>query len=800
MPTASPVGALKGFPKTGASKSSPKTISSAALTARPSVLIVLPTRELAQQVHGRLLGLTAGMAGDLLHAQDRSSERSSAYGSFCAYDKMEFGQLQKLQLSHANILVSTPGRCQWLVRERFVSLEKLRVLVVDEADAMQDRKNCVVGVRELMERGGLRRVGDGTHQSQVQGVVLASTSLPAKVRTQVLDRYFGQAEDVVVLEEGWAGRDKQAGAKGDRWSSSSGTLDDCQVEHGLEDSRTSDMRVSHQVYEVGEEYSGRTQAISALLDRFLGSVVRGGMDEEEDHILEVEDAFPDEQHNLEDVDSTSTFAGKNSTPATSTQRQCVLVAQDSEEADLFCTHPNLKDQWHAKALHSRLPHAKRETVLQEFRLGKILLLIVTDSSARGLDFGNHVGLVLSAHPPADAGTYAFRASLCARSGFGAAARKMLGKSIVLHSREEKVKFEQVRREWVAQGTSGGRNPSSSSRNIVRMALPSRSELHKTALDRLLADVLAVRPSAYEELLPVCEEWFSTSENVSAVDIATGGGQRPEDSDGFRMLCGVFAQLDPRIQSEACNEEEFLSTLSADSDAVGSSSSFRELGGSATSSLLGNMSGYTTLQVHDPKFVTLRTEERLQQWLLCFTDTERRTFVKRLNKKAAEVASRGRRGMAGKRGANFSSSGVSGKAVDHVAGKSKLRATTEEAKKLYLQTHLGMVMRSGGGWVFDLESKLATSLLNKQGDLCVTRVTVLPRVRPGVLKRRRLPWAKLKKLTDAGLARARAVRRRKKHVVLGRAEGSGDEREGGGSGKRDAGVVGGRELRERRRGG
>jgi len=89
--------------------------------ARPSALVLVPTRELAAQVTAELdliapcKGLTvAAVCGGLpLHAQAKRAAK-------------------------AHILVATPGRLEDLANRRLVDLSHVRLLVLDEADRMLD--------------------------------------------------------------------------------------------------------------------------------------------------------------------------------------------------------------------------------------------------------------------------------------------------------------------------------------------------------------------------------------------------------------------------------------------------------------------------------------------------------------------------------------------------------------------------------------------------------------------------------------------------------------------------------------
>jgi ATP-dependent RNA helicase RhlE len=89
--------------------------------ARPSGLVLVPTRELAAQVAAELG--TIAPACDLRVA--------------AVYGGVSIGSQAKASRD-AHILVATPGRLQDLVERRIVSLDGVRMLILDEADRMLD--------------------------------------------------------------------------------------------------------------------------------------------------------------------------------------------------------------------------------------------------------------------------------------------------------------------------------------------------------------------------------------------------------------------------------------------------------------------------------------------------------------------------------------------------------------------------------------------------------------------------------------------------------------------------------------
>jgi ATP-dependent RNA helicase RhlE len=88
---------------------------------RPSVLILVPTRELAVQVFEELDAV----------ARARGFRAAAVYGGVGI-------PAQAKAAARAHILVATPGRMEDLANRRLVSLADIRILVLDEADRMLD--------------------------------------------------------------------------------------------------------------------------------------------------------------------------------------------------------------------------------------------------------------------------------------------------------------------------------------------------------------------------------------------------------------------------------------------------------------------------------------------------------------------------------------------------------------------------------------------------------------------------------------------------------------------------------------
>ncbi|HLO33861.1 MAG TPA: DEAD/DEAH box helicase [Anaerolineales bacterium] len=88
----------------------------------PRALIVTPTRELAEQIYQVVRALSAGT----------KLRSATVYGGVTASRQI------KALKEGVEILVATPGRLLDLVQQRHAKLERIQVLVIDEADRMFD--------------------------------------------------------------------------------------------------------------------------------------------------------------------------------------------------------------------------------------------------------------------------------------------------------------------------------------------------------------------------------------------------------------------------------------------------------------------------------------------------------------------------------------------------------------------------------------------------------------------------------------------------------------------------------------
>jgi ATP-dependent RNA helicase RhlE len=148
--------------------------------ARPSGLVLVPTRELAAQVAAEL--------GTIAPAHDL--QVASVYGGVPISSQAKAAR-------EAHILVATPGRLQDLIERRAVSLEGVRILVLDEADRMLDM-GFQPQVDRIVARLPRRRQTmffSATLDGEVGELARAYTTNPSKFEAQLtIDQQQGEVD------------------------------------------------------------------------------------------------------------------------------------------------------------------------------------------------------------------------------------------------------------------------------------------------------------------------------------------------------------------------------------------------------------------------------------------------------------------------------------------------------------------------------------------------------------------------------------------------------------------------------
>ena len=132
----------------------------------PRALVLVPTRELARQVHDELAPLAAPLGLRLLAVYGGASMRT---------------QIQALRRG-TEAVIATPGRLTDLLRQGACSLDAVEVAVLDEADHMADM-GFLPAVTWLLDRlpaGGQRLLFSATLDNGVDAVVRRYLNDPAR--------------------------------------------------------------------------------------------------------------------------------------------------------------------------------------------------------------------------------------------------------------------------------------------------------------------------------------------------------------------------------------------------------------------------------------------------------------------------------------------------------------------------------------------------------------------------------------------------------------------------------------------
>ncbi len=138
--------------------------------ARPSALILVPTRELAQQVADEFAPLAAA----------KGLKVGVAYGG------VSIGA-QAAGAKKAQILVATPGRLEDLANRRAVDLSQVRILVLDEADRMLDMgfKPQVDKLVRRMPKNRQTMFFSATLDGEVGDLARSYTSSPSRFEAEM---------------------------------------------------------------------------------------------------------------------------------------------------------------------------------------------------------------------------------------------------------------------------------------------------------------------------------------------------------------------------------------------------------------------------------------------------------------------------------------------------------------------------------------------------------------------------------------------------------------------------------------
>jgi ATP-dependent RNA helicase RhlE len=147
---------------------------------KPSALVLVPTRELAQQVTDELRCV----------AKPKSLRIAAVYGGVPI-------KSQAAKAREAHVVVATPGRLEDLAQRRLLALDRIRILVLDEADRMLDMgfKPQVDRIARRLPRNWQTMFFSATLDGEVGELARAYTSSPSRFSAELpADRARGEIE------------------------------------------------------------------------------------------------------------------------------------------------------------------------------------------------------------------------------------------------------------------------------------------------------------------------------------------------------------------------------------------------------------------------------------------------------------------------------------------------------------------------------------------------------------------------------------------------------------------------------
>src|SRR3989344_2425789 len=155
---------------------------------KEQVLIVVPTRELAQQIDEELKGFSKGMR----------------IFSVCCVGGAPIGkQLRDLRYEN-QFIIGTPGRLKDLIERKAINLSRFKSVVLDEADRMLDMGfiNDMRYVMSLMSKPRHTLFFSATLNPVIEKLIGEFLNNPVRISVQTGDTAQNVEQDVVRLKQG----------------------------------------------------------------------------------------------------------------------------------------------------------------------------------------------------------------------------------------------------------------------------------------------------------------------------------------------------------------------------------------------------------------------------------------------------------------------------------------------------------------------------------------------------------------------------------------------------------------------
>lgn len=148
-----------------------------------NVLIVVPTRELATQIHAELMAFTRLM---------------SIFSVVCVGGASIVPQIKALRYQN-NFVIGTPGRLKDLINQKYIPLNKFNTVVLDEADRMLDMGfiDDIRFMMDLMPKPRHTLFFSATMSDEIKGLISKFLTNPVSISVKTRDTSLSIDQDVV---------------------------------------------------------------------------------------------------------------------------------------------------------------------------------------------------------------------------------------------------------------------------------------------------------------------------------------------------------------------------------------------------------------------------------------------------------------------------------------------------------------------------------------------------------------------------------------------------------------------------
>jgi len=155
---------------------------------KEKVLILAPTRELAQQIREELRGFSRGM---------------NMYSALCVGGAPINGQIRELRYNN-EFVIGTPGRIKDLIERRILNLSIFSTIVLDEADRMLDMGfiNDTRRIISLLPRVHHTLFFSATIGREVESLIREFLNNPVTVQAKTAETPEGIEQDIVRVNGG----------------------------------------------------------------------------------------------------------------------------------------------------------------------------------------------------------------------------------------------------------------------------------------------------------------------------------------------------------------------------------------------------------------------------------------------------------------------------------------------------------------------------------------------------------------------------------------------------------------------